>query len=109
QTIYIAIPKGAFIAIVGKNGAGKSTLLELMAGIMTPTKGEVYFQHRPLQKWKEMKLRHKLGFVFQNPEHQFITDTVYDELVFSMRQNTENLEKMEATATYLLEHFQLEV
>ncbi|MEI3608539.1 ABC transporter ATP-binding protein [Pseudogracilibacillus sp. SO10305] len=108
QQIYMAIPKGAFISILGKNGAGKSTLLELMAGIMTPTKGEVYFQHRPLQKWKEMKLRHKLGFVFQNPEHQFITDTVYDELVFSMRLNDEQLEKMEATATYLLEHFQLE-
>lgn len=108
QQIYMSIPKGAFISILGKNGAGKSTLLELMAGIMTPTKGEVYFQHRPLQKWKETELRHKLGFVFQNPEHQFITDTVYDELVFSMQLNDEPLEKMEATATYLLEHFQLE-
>ncbi|MEJ8777837.1 ABC transporter ATP-binding protein [Pseudogracilibacillus sp. ICA-222130] len=108
KQIHMDIPKGAFISILGRNGAGKSTLLELMAGIIPPTKGKVYFQHRPLQKWKETKLRQQLGFVFQNPEHQFITDTVYDELVFSMRLNEEPREKMEATATYLLEHFQLE-
>src|SRR5699024_9038811 len=77
QQIYMSIPKGEFISIHGKNRDRKLTLLELMAGIMTQKKGEVYFQHRSLQKWKETELCHKLGFVFQNPEHQFITDTVY--------------------------------
>src|SRR5699024_12636279 len=50
QQIYMAIAKGAFISILVKNGDGNSTLLELMASIMTKTKGEVYCHHRPVQK-----------------------------------------------------------
>src|SRR5690606_31504317 len=39
----------------------------------------------PLSQWKEQELRQKLGYVFQNPEHQFIADSVYDEIAFSLK------------------------
>ncbi|WP_416148753.1 ABC transporter ATP-binding protein [Salipaludibacillus sp. HK11] len=105
--INLSIQKGEFIAVVGENGAGKSTLLQLMAGILTPTQGEIEFLKQPLKQWSEQDLRQKMGFVFQNPEHQFITDTVYDEVAFGMKLNDMDVEKMNGKIDTLLAHFQL--
>src|SRR5699024_6850986 len=78
--VNLEINAGSFVSIVGKNGSGKSTLLEIMAGVLQPNSGQVSMHGKPLHKWAEGELRKKMGFVFQNPEHQFITDTVYDEI-----------------------------
>ncbi|MBM7097417.1 ABC transporter ATP-binding protein [Bacillus sp. H-16] len=85
--VNLEVNKGEFIGIVGENGAGKSTLLQIMAGILTPQKGERRFIDRDYEKWGQRDLRRELGFVFQNPEHQFIADTVYDEISFGMKLN----------------------
>jgi putative ABC transport system ATP-binding protein len=57
-------------AIVGRSGSGKTTLLNLIAGLDTPTRGEVYITGRPLSKMGEherLALRqHTFGFVFQS-------------------------------------------
>ncbi|WP_280771789.1 ABC transporter ATP-binding protein [Salipaludibacillus daqingensis] len=106
--IDLALHKGEFVAIVGENGAGKSTLLQLMAGILTPYKGKIDFLNKSLKQWREQELRQKMGFVFQNPEHQFITDTVYDELAFGMKLNGTGERKMKARIDVLLDHFQLQ-
>ncbi|PYZ92447.1 ABC transporter ATP-binding protein [Salipaludibacillus keqinensis] len=97
-----------FVAIVGENGAGKSTLLQVMAGILTPNKGNITFLNQPLKQWGEQSLRQKMGFVFQNPEHQFITDTVYDELAFGMKLNGTPEQEMKEKIDELLRHFQLQ-
>ncbi|TFB21812.1 energy-coupling factor ABC transporter ATP-binding protein [Filobacillus milosensis] len=101
------IHEGEFVAIVGQNGAGKSTLLQLMSRLMQPNEGEIKLYNTPLNDWTEKELRHVTGFVFQNPEHQFITDTVYDEIVFGMKLNNEPDEKIESVASNLLRAFHL--
>ncbi|WP_085991190.1 ABC transporter ATP-binding protein [Oceanobacillus senegalensis] len=108
KEINMDIHKGECIAIIGENGAGKSTLLQLMSGLLQPTKGNIVFLDQALKRWKENELRKRMGYVFQNPEHQFITDTVYDELTFGMKLNRYEEEKMNQTATTLMNQFHLE-
>ena len=60
--INLKIDKGEFITIVGASGSGKTTLLKLISGILTPTKGIILVNGRPVNK-----LRQEIGNVFQRP------------------------------------------
>ncbi|MFT8871191.1 MAG: ABC transporter ATP-binding protein [Sporolactobacillus sp.] len=73
----LSVARGDWLAIIGKNGAGKSTFLEGLAGLLS-VKGSCDW-HIPIQ-------RGSIGFVFQNPEYQFVCDRVDDELAFGLRQ-----------------------
>lgn len=63
------INQGTSIAIVGKSGSGKSTLMHLLAGLDTPTSGDVSYEDKSLAKMNEKELANfrneKIGFVFQ--------------------------------------------
>ena len=68
--IDIRIPSGQFVAIVGASGSGKSTLLGLLAGLDTPSEGEIFLDGTPIHNLDEAALSavrgQKLGFVFQS-------------------------------------------
>lgn len=68
--VDLSVNEGESVAIVGTSGSGKTTLLSLLAGLDTPTKGEIYFQGESLHRLNEderAKCRlGKVGFVFQN-------------------------------------------
>jgi putative ABC transport system ATP-binding protein len=68
--IDILIPSGQFVAIVGASGSGKSTLLGLLAGLDTPSEGEIVLDGTPIHNLNEEALStvrgQKLGFVFQS-------------------------------------------
>ncbi len=68
--INISIPSGQFVAIVGASGSGKSTLLGLLAGLDTPSEGEIFLDGTPIHNLEEESLAvvrgQKLGFVFQS-------------------------------------------
>ncbi|MEC3884898.1 energy-coupling factor transporter ATPase [Halobacillus sp. HZG1] len=85
RNINVTFHEGEWVAIVGENGSGKSSFSRILAGIQPPSKGTVSLHGRALKKWKESEMRKEVGYVFQNPEHQFITDTVYDEVAFSLQ------------------------
>ncbi|WP_188207571.1 ABC transporter ATP-binding protein [Alkalibacillus aidingensis] len=105
--VNLSLYEGEFVAITGENGAGKSTLLQLMSGILKPSQGKIEFLGQSFTKWKEQQLRKQMGFVFQNPEHQFITDTVFDEVAFGMTLNNYGEELTSQRTNDLLKHFQL--
>ncbi len=75
---------GEMLAIVGRNGAGKSTLAKLMVGLQKPQRGELDLFGKPARSWKVETLAENIALVFQNPEHQFLTDTAYDEIAYSL-------------------------
>ncbi|HJU90424.1 MAG TPA: ABC transporter ATP-binding protein [Gemmatimonadaceae bacterium] len=68
--VSFTIPDGAFVAIVGPSGSGKTTLLGLLAGLDTPTSGNVLLDGTDLTRLSEddrARLRgEKVGFVFQS-------------------------------------------
>lgn len=76
------------VAITGPNGAGKSTLALLLAGLLRPAHGAVVAGealapgkgHDPIWRWPAGELAQRIGTVFQDPEHQFLTGSVLDEL-----------------------------
>ena len=70
RDVSFTIPQGAFVAIVGPSGSGKTTLLGLLAGLDTPTHGQVMLDDADLTAMDEdqrARLRgQKVGFVFQS-------------------------------------------
>ncbi|MGV2620395.1 UNVERIFIED_CONTAM: ABC transporter ATP-binding protein [Halobacillus marinus] len=86
HNIHLDIHPEEWVAVVGANGSGKSSLSKLLAGIIKPSNGDVAFQGRSITRWKEKLLRREIGYVFQNPEHQFITDSVFEEVSYSLKE-----------------------
>lgn len=82
--VSFEIKQGEIVAIVGQNGAGKSTLSKLLVGLQKPTSGEMTMFGRNARKWKVQDLANQIALVFQNPEHQFLCDTVREELEYSL-------------------------
>jgi len=68
RDVSFTVAQGEFLGIRGPSGSGKSTLLYLLAGLLTPTSGEIYFQEQPLEiiKNKALYRRKNIGFVFQD-------------------------------------------
>ncbi|OWR30462.1 ABC transporter [Saccharibacillus sp. O23] len=81
-----AVMPGDLIALTGPNGAGKSSLLLGLMGLL-PRQGECRFgTDDPAGRREERQAAAKhAAFVFQNPEFQFVTDRVLDEVAFTLR------------------------
>ncbi|WP_336632366.1 MULTISPECIES: ABC transporter ATP-binding protein [unclassified Microbacterium] len=83
--IDLDVAPGEFVAIVGANGAGKTTLLQSIAGVVRVPRGQVQVAGVDIGRADVRTLSRRIGFVFQNPEHQFIAPTVFDELAHGLR------------------------
>ncbi len=72
------------VSLLGKNGAGKSTLFLHFNGIYEPTEGQVLIDSEPVDYSKKglMKIRQKVGIVFQNPDDQLFAPTVEEDVAF---------------------------
>ena len=87
---------GELVALVGPNGAGKSSILSALAGLVRSTASKAVVGGRDVGKG-----RHLVGYVFQNPEHQFVATTVGAELAVggtSPERVDELLEQFHLTA-----------
>ncbi len=82
--IDLEVGRGDFLAVVGTNGAGKTTLLQAIAGVVPPPKGTVDVLGLDPSRADVRTLARTVGFVFQNPEHQFIRATVAEELAHGL-------------------------
>lgn len=82
--VSFEIRQGEMAAIVGQNGAGKSTLSKLLVGLLKPSGGELTLFGRKARQWQVQDLANDVALVFQNPEHQFLCDTVREELEYSL-------------------------
>ncbi|SFE57229.1 ABC transporter ATP-binding protein [Alteribacillus iranensis] len=85
EDVYFSIASGEFTVLVGANGAGKSTLAKVIAGIHSPTHGVLRRNGEDQQRMSRAELFQRTGYVFQQPEHQFVTDTVEEELSYGWK------------------------
>ncbi|GAB3598307.1 ABC transporter ATP-binding protein [Microbacterium tumbae] len=83
--IDLDLPAGSLTAIVGANGAGKTTLIQALAGVVPPPRHQVSVDGLDPATASPREFSARIGFVFQNPEHQFIAHTVFDELAHGLR------------------------
>lgn len=84
KNINIEIEKGEKVAIIGPNGAGKSTLFSHFNGLTEPTLGCVKIEGKPISFEKDelLKVRQKVGIVFQDPNDQLFAPTVKEDIAF---------------------------
>ena len=71
RDVDLAVPRGAFYAIIGPNGCGKTTLLRLLLGALEPRQGEVLYEDRPLASWGRREMALRIGVVPQIEELVF--------------------------------------
>lgn len=85
RNLSFQIEEGEYVAIVGPNGSGKSTVSKLIDGLVLPQKGTITVEKLCTHNPEELKqIRKKVGIVFQNPDDQLITTTVFDEIIFGL-------------------------
>ncbi len=87
KDISLTIPLGQFVGIIGHTGSGKSTLIQHMNGLLHPTAGSVTLDEVDLKKKSPQakQARHRVGMVFQYPEHQLFEETVAEDIAFGPR------------------------
>lgn len=73
------------VAIMGANGSGKTTLVKHFNGLLKPSKGEVIVYGVNTRKASVSQLARKIGLVFQNPDHQIFSYTIWDEVTFGLK------------------------
>ena len=84
KNVNIQIKKGEKIAIMGPNGAGKSTLFSHFNGLTEPTSGHVEVEGEKIifEREELLKVRQKVGIVFQDPNDQLFAPTVKEDVAF---------------------------
>ncbi|GAA1758265.1 ABC transporter ATP-binding protein [Agromyces humatus] len=106
--VDLDVVRGEFVAIVGTNGAGKTSLLQAIAGVIPPPVGAVDVLGLDPARADARTLSSRIGFVFQNPEHQFVAHSVFGELELGLRvHGVPEADRSEA-ALRLLRRFGLE-
>ncbi len=83
--VSLGIEDGEFVAIMGQNGAGKTTLAKHINGLLRPTSGRILVDDLETTKVSVATLARKVGFVFQNPDHQLFSETVEEEISFALK------------------------
>ncbi|MFJ6533777.1 ABC transporter ATP-binding protein [Microbacterium sp. NPDC091662] len=106
--IDLDLEPGSLTAIVGANGAGKTTLIQALAGVVPPPRGQVSVDGVDPGTASPRDLAARIGFVFQNPEHQFIAPTVFDELAHGLRLRHVSDDEISTRVGEMLTRFGLE-
>ncbi len=79
--VNLTLYEGTLMVIAGENGSGKTTLLKHFNALLKPTAGTVFVDGEDAIK-NPLQTRQKVGLVFQNPDHQIVGETVYDDAAF---------------------------
>lgn len=80
--VSFAMCPGDKVALVGPNGAGKSTLMLHLNGILTGKRGDVIVGEKRLSRDNLPAIRAMVGLVFQNPDDQLFSPTVFEDVAF---------------------------
>jgi energy-coupling factor transport system ATP-binding protein len=107
--VSLSVAAGEVLAVTGPNGAGKSTLALLLGGLLAPTGGRLtgFGDPKPPHRWRAATLTQRIGSVFQNPEHQFVTSRVIDELAVGPRRLGRPATEIRDTVDGLLDRLRL--
>ncbi len=80
--VSLEIEDGDYVAVIGQNGSGKTTLVKHFNGLLKPTRGNVYVYGMDTRDKAVGQLARRIGYVFQNPDHQIFCATTHEEISF---------------------------
>lgn len=103
RDVEMCVPAGSICALVGNNGAGKTTLAKLIVGLLRPQSGIISVLGKEVQSLPRRLISPGVTYVFQNPLHQFLTDSIYDEVGLGLRIRGHLKGSIEASVTPLIE------
>ena len=83
--VNLEIRNGEFLGIIGQNGCGKTTLVKHFNGLLKPTEGDVVVEGINTREATIAQLSRKVGYAFQNPDHQIFSISIFDEIAFGLR------------------------
>lgn len=106
--ISIDIEKGQKVAILGSNGSGKSTLLQHLNGLILPQEGKILIEGNKILKDNLGKIRKTIGYVFDNPDDQLFSTTVYEDIAFGPRNLLYDEKKVRETVDYVIDLVEIE-
>lgn len=107
HNIDLDVFPGEFVAVLGPNGSGKSTLLLALMGLIQLQSGACEILNRDVNKTKISERVRDVGFIFQNPDHQLFTQSVWDEATLILKNLKSLSEQKESDAKELLDQFGL--
>jgi energy-coupling factor transport system ATP-binding protein len=84
RDVSFTVQGGSFVAIVGANGSGKTTLAKHLNGLLRPERGRVLVDGADIARRTTAQLAQRVGYVFQNPDHQLFAASVCEELAFGL-------------------------
>lgn len=108
QDVSFAVEEGDYLTLTGPSGSGKSTTLKLIAGLISPTKGEIFYKEENLDSLDLVQYRRQVSYCFQQPA--LFDETVKDNLVlpfairkreFDEKRAQEALKQVDLPADYL--------
>ncbi|MFX1562621.1 MAG: energy-coupling factor ABC transporter ATP-binding protein [Promethearchaeota archaeon] len=107
QNISLELVPGEVVGLMGENGAGKTTLVKHINGLLKPTQGSVYVDGVDTRNTSTARLARKVGFVFQNADHQLFSDTLEGEIAFALRNLDFPDSEVKSRVTKYLDVFEL--
>ncbi|MCW4001469.1 MAG: energy-coupling factor ABC transporter ATP-binding protein [Candidatus Bathyarchaeota archaeon] len=101
--VSLQVEPGQRLALLGPNGSGKSTLILLIAGLLTPTAGEITVFGEKTTSKNFQKLRSRIGIVFQDPDDQLFTPSVIEDIEYGPKNLKLPDGDIKARSTHVLE------
>lgn len=83
NNVNFEIEDNSITTILGNNGSGKSTLVKILLGLLN-SKGYIKINDQLLIKENFNNIRKQIGVVFENPDNQFVAETVMDDIAFTL-------------------------
>ena len=108
KKIDLNIYKGEILGIMGMNGAGKTTLIRTLNGLIKPSRGNIYINGENIKSKSIGAISQKVGIIFQNPQHQVFSNTVEEEIKFSLKNLNISKEEISNRTNSILITFDLE-
>ncbi|MGH2544076.1 MAG: ABC transporter ATP-binding protein, partial [Ardenticatenaceae bacterium] len=87
EDVSLEVVQGEFVAIMGRNGSGKSTLLKLVVGLLRPDTGQVRIDGQATGRREVQEIARQVGYVPQDPNALLFAETVYEELLVTLRNH----------------------
>lgn len=83
--INLTIGLGEMVAFIGQNGSGKTTFSKCLNGLFKPTSGDVIVDGLNTKDTSIVQMVRRVGYVFQNPDHQLFNNNCWDEIAYGPR------------------------